>query len=161
MAGNPIFQLLSSAQRALVPFFESALEQGFSANRAIEAVFRGPLGPGIRRSVGLELARAIQPRIQFRRRLENVGRGFIPTPSSLPIAIGRILEPVVARFKVITVDGAEAFVSLGRDTVASRATLEEEMAERLAADPRRYPMILDTVRLVDLVQAGPAGVIPR
>ena len=155
-----VFALLSARQRALVPFFEAALDRGLSATRAILVVFRGPGGPGIRTQRAFDLARLIRPRIQFRRLLENVGESFIPNPDRLPQALGRTIDNVVFRFRVETEEGDELMYSLGRRDVASRGTLETQMRGFLEDDPTRYPLNIRSVRLVDAVGAGEAGVVP-
>ena len=160
----PVFQLLSAQQRALIPFVRSAVRRGLSSNAIIRTVFQAPGAPGIRRTTGLEVIRSVRGTQAFGDRLKFTPRGRAPDPRRIPRALTKTLRDFAFRFSVATEDPVTGLLrtevrSLARDDVATRATLEDEMSNRMRGDPETYPDRIVGVTLIEAVRSGPSGTV--
>lgn len=158
----PLIAGLTRAARLAMPFIERGVREGLSS-RAIETAIRAGGFAAPRRTVLLEVMRAMRGVEESGKALRFLRQGARPDPARLPEALTTIRRAYsftleVRGTHISTGAPLVQHVTVTSDTLLTRAEMEAAAAEAVDQGNERYGIEVESVLPIKGIKAGSRGV---
>lgn len=162
MAAPPWLSTLPLAARLFYPFAVSGVAAGLTANSMLEAWSRA--GPGIRRTVGLEVIRRVKGIEDSRALQRGLRKGLRPDPRRLPEALHKIRRPFVFTVRVegvliATGQATRQFINLAMETPSLTRSEMEQLVLETVEENEEYGITPTESFYEGGIRAGRAGLL--
>lgn len=150
MALPPFLSTLPKAARLFYPIAVKGVSQGLAANTILKAYTAA--GPGIRRTLGLEVVRAVRGVERSASVFKALGLDRRPSIAKIPTALHKTWRKFsyLVEFEGLTTEGksVRAAVTVASDSIITRRQAEAQAGGWLADTPAEYG--IETIEKIQL-----------